>query len=67
MKGHYRKNNTSPKPPNRAERERDVIATWASLEGCVVLEVPFSCFARAWKAAKFLGPDSTALAEKTIP
>lgn len=67
MKGRHRTNNTSPKPQNRAERERDVIAAWASLEGGVVLEVPFSCFARAWKAAKFLEPDSTALAEKTIP
>jgi len=43
-----------------------VIATWASLEGGVVF-VPFNDFALAWKAAKFLGPDSTALAEKTIP
>jgi len=44
-----------------------VIATWASsLEGGVVLEVvPFHDFALAWKAAKFLEPDSTALAEKT--
>lgn len=32
-----------------------------------VEEVPFNCSARAWNAAKFLGPDSTALAEKTIP
>jgi len=63
----HSKNKMSTKPPNKAERESDVIATWASLEGGVVLEVPLSCFARAWKAAKFLEPDSTALAEKTIP
>ncbi len=29
--------------------------------------VPFNCLARAWKAAKFLGPDSTALAANTMP
>jgi len=32
-----------------------------------VCEVPFSSLASAWNAAKFLGPDSTALTEKTMP
>lgn len=31
------------------------------------LEVPFNCLARSWNAPKFLGPDSTVLAAKTIP
>ena len=30
-------------------------------------DVPLVFSARAWKAAKLLGPDSTAFAEKTIP
>ena len=29
--------------------------------------VPFCCFAAAWKAAKLLGPDSTAFTLKTMP
>lgn len=30
-------------------------------------EVPLSCFARAWNAAKLFEPDSGALTENTMP
>ena len=33
----------------------------------VELPVPLSCIARAWNAAKLLGPLSTALTENTMP
>lgn len=32
-----------------------------------VVEVPFSCFARAWNAANVFALDSSAFTEKTIP
>ena len=43
----------------------------AEVEGAAEVElpepVPFSCIARALKAAKLFGPDSTAFTENTIP
>lgn len=45
--------------------EKANAASASLVSGGVV--VPFCCLARSTKAEKFLGPSSTALAEKTMP
>jgi hypothetical protein len=43
-----------------------VAPVWELLEA-VVVEVPFSCSAKAWKAVKLRGEDSSEFTENTIP
>jgi len=45
----------------------EVVPQEVSEGAAAEVDVRGFCLARAWNAAKLFGPDSTALAEKTIP